>query len=326
MKVSVIGLRGHAGRHIQMVQETPLVELHHIYYHKEVPLSHIQLPITNRIEECLDSDAIIISSPTHLHLGHLKMLDSYKGYILLEKPAVNTRKDLYELNMLSEEFKGRIYINFNFWFSDVALLIREIITKRQLGEIISFSFHSSHGGAFRDDWASAWRTAGIGTGLGPLETTGIHYLHFTKKVFGNFLRSFIFSKKMAHGTEGKDTGIINLETENGIHIRLSHSYAAPYSIRTEIIGTEGLFLYDGEIARLYWPRDTFDEKGLFKSPPLKNEWKINFAEAWKLSLNKSFQNFIEKVKKQERQAVKEFDFDAGIIEILCNGQQFVERV
>ena len=37
-------------------------------------------------------NAIIIASPTFTHVNYLKKTSNYKGYILVEKPAINKKR------------------------------------------------------------------------------------------------------------------------------------------------------------------------------------------------------------------------------------------
>ena len=77
LKVSVIGLSNHAGLHIKLLKDNPFVEICRVYYHK-LEYSRPNLNITNNIQDCLESDCIIVSSPTDFHYEHLLALINYK--------------------------------------------------------------------------------------------------------------------------------------------------------------------------------------------------------------------------------------------------------
>ena len=57
---------------------------------------------------------------------------------------------------------------------------------------------------------------------------------------------------------------------------------------------------------VYYPRDTFDKKNRFKSPPKIKNYSLPFEKVWSNSLNKSLSYFIEKVKKNENFSLNEF--------------------
>ena len=74
LSVAVVGLRGHAGRHIEMLKRYPDVDLKCVYYHREPPPESTHLPITGRFSDCLESDVVIISSPTPAHFQQVEAL------------------------------------------------------------------------------------------------------------------------------------------------------------------------------------------------------------------------------------------------------------
>ncbi len=127
IKVSVIGLRGHAGKHIDFLKQNRSVILHRVYYHKSPPSGSRSLPITGELADCLDSDLIIVSSPTATHLDYINALKDFQGYILLEKPAVNKGTHVKKLLALPERFKSRIRVNFNFLFDEIAIILADLI-------------------------------------------------------------------------------------------------------------------------------------------------------------------------------------------------------
>ncbi len=109
--------------------------------------------------------------------------------------------------------------------------------------------------------------------------------------------------------------------ENDVWVRIRHSYAAPYAVRMEVWGTEGYFLYYDDVGRIYHPRDTYDQNGLFSDPPLKNSWKIDFKKAWAESLQKAQDHFIQVVQEGRRLDPSEFDRDVTAIRVLLDGRR-----
>ena len=116
LRIAVIGLKQHAGIHIRYLQNNPKVELTKVYYHKLLPQGFDELPLTSSLEECMESDCIIISTPTGKHFEHLQLIKEYSGYILLEKPAVNTTEQINSLLSFPTDLKKWIKVNFNFQF------------------------------------------------------------------------------------------------------------------------------------------------------------------------------------------------------------------
>jgi predicted dehydrogenase len=320
IKASVIGLQGHAGVHSNLLKQNPNVVLDRVLYHRRPPPEYSHLPVTNNLGDCLKSDLIIISSPTATHYDYMKALVDFPGYILLEKPAVNHKGQIKDLINLSSDLKSRTRVNFNLAFHDLTALLDESINGGKLGKVFALDVHSSHGVAFKKEWQNAWRILGK-TGLGPLETTGIHYVQFSLKMFGRCLSSYIDTDCLSGVPSAVDTGILNMKMEGGVWVRIRHSYAAPYGVRVEVWGTDGFFVYDGEVASIHYPRDTFDSDGLFVKPPLQNSWEIDFKRAWLESLQRAQSDFVKVVGEGVRLDPAEFDRDVAVMNVFLGTQE-----
>ncbi|MCH9015953.1 MAG: Gfo/Idh/MocA family oxidoreductase [Gemmatimonadetes bacterium] len=319
LTVAVIGLRGHAARHIEMVRQTPGVTLDRVYYHKIPPPDQKHLPITNTLSDCLDSDVIIISSPTPRHAEQLQMLRHYRGYVLLEKPAAVDKGGIDVLLDLPAELKSRTQVNFNFLFHDVAAHLRELAKSPVIGDVFAFEVHTSHGGAFRDDWRDSWRLSGE-PNFGPLETVGIHFIHFALVLFGRCENALVRSNSLSGRSDAVDTGMLAMRMENGVSVNISNSYAAPYVVRMALWGTNGHLVYDGETATLYSPRDTFDERGMFSSPPAVESWSIDYPSAWASSLASSQRHFFKTAQQRVRLDPGIFDRDVAAMNVLLDAE------
>ncbi len=90
-------------------------------------------------------------------------------------------------------------------------------------------------------------------------------------------------------------------------VNLFHSYAGPYFTRFMLIGTDGYWEYDGNEARLYYPRDTFDNSGRFTTPPLVKQEKLKYPHVFKESLLNSVNAFLDIVRSSGMFDLIEFD-------------------
>ena len=112
-QIGIIGFRGQAERIIKIIKKIPKVQLSKIYYHKKYKDNKIKI-ITNNFNDLMKLNAIIIASPTFTHVNYLKKLRNYKGYILVEKPAINKKKEGKQLLKYSDNWKQRTFVNYNF--------------------------------------------------------------------------------------------------------------------------------------------------------------------------------------------------------------------
>ena len=316
--VSVLGVTGQAERHIEHINSNPHAKLHHVYH---PDLSRIErsklkaLPLTDVLEECSQSDAIIVSSPTPAHFNQLQHLTKFNGHILVEKPVAENPTDLRRLLNFPSEWKSRVKVNFNFQANPVGEKFRSIIQDGLIGEPIYGSFETNHGGAYKNNWRNSWRASHINAG--PLPTVGIHYFQWLVSIFGNPSNTSIQTMSAAKKSSN-DSGIAQLTWDSGFVTTIATSYASAFKIHFQISGTEGYVTYDGHSVKLFSPRDTFDERGFFVQPPesltFLSPWDISYAQ----SIRNAQQAFMNNVIEKARYNPEEFDRDVQMTINLMN--------
>ncbi len=316
MDISFVGLRGHAQRLREIVQCFQGINIKKIYYNKEIHSKDLNY-LTKNIEDLMNSDAIFIASPTHVHLKNLMDLKNFKGYIFLEKPAVNTLDEIEELIAFPKSLKSRIFINFNFQFSSLARILNDQLSSNNIGDILWLDVHTSHGAAFRESWNKSWRLFG-GCRLGPIETTGIHFLQFAASKFGCISKVDIKTRSVVGRNNSIDTGFAFVEFSSGIWVRIRNSYATPYQVRFEMMGTDGYLTYDGSRCNVYSPRDSFDDKGMFTTPDILFSEDLAYSVMWQESLKNSISFFLDIVSKNSTFSIEKFDLDVNIMRYLIS--------
>ncbi|MDC3047201.1 Gfo/Idh/MocA family oxidoreductase [Prochlorococcus sp. AH-736-A21] len=311
MDISFIGLRGHAKRLREIVENLPNINIKKILYHKQTQTENLDC-LTNNIEDLFPSDAIFIASPTHFHLEHLISLKNYKGYIFLEKPAVSNLKDIKKLLSFPNSLKSRIYINFNFQFSSLAEILNSQLRSDTFGKVLWLDVHTSHGAAFRSTWDKSWRVLGENN-LGPIETTGIHYLQYAASNFGKISNIDVRKRSVVGRSNSVDTGFISLEFSSGTWVRIRNSYATPYLIRFEMMGTNGYLTYDGSVCKIFSPRENYDKQGMFITPNIIYSKNIVFSSMWQDSLEQSICFFVDHVSRKKKFSIEKFNLNVNIM-------------
>ncbi|MBA31239.1 MAG: hypothetical protein CL748_01735 [Chloroflexi bacterium] len=306
IKISVIGIEGQAKRHINTIKNTKSLILKNVYHpEKTKVISYPNLPITNKLDDCLESDGIILASPTNYHYTQLNELKNFPGYILLEKPASDNEDEINNLLNLPESLKKRILVNFNFQLNPVAKKILQILENGLIGEQISFIFETNHGGTFKKSWDNSWRTNQYSNSI---YTVGIHYLHWLVcKLSLNISNVNTFSIQ-----DKIDSGVINISFKENIFGTILTSYSSALKINISITGTDGYILYDGNNLSLYHPRNTFDKDGNFNFPPLKEQFNIPWKSAYNESIEKSFNLFVNHIYRKKLFPVENFENDVKI--------------
>jgi predicted dehydrogenase len=112
LRVGAIGYRHHAATIIDLVNRSGKASVERIYH----PSKTIDvLGATNRLDDLLDCDAILILSPDRTHFEYLEFFTKKcDAYIFCEKPPATTRSELEALWARSGD---RVFFNFNFRFS-----------------------------------------------------------------------------------------------------------------------------------------------------------------------------------------------------------------
>lgn len=318
LNIAVIGKGNQALRHIEILKKMPGVRLHSVFYPN--PVHDLDLPLTSRLSDLLTADAIIISSPTPTHAFYLQELSDYRGYLLVEKPAVSTSDQSDELRKWPLARKKRVRINFNLVHSSLFQSFDRALKNSEMGRLISLDIHTSHGLAFKPAYIDSWRNKPDASG-GVLETVGVHYVNMAINLFGppvsmtsDFLWAAQAPSKSKKGTP--DTAILHLKFKNGLLVTLRHSYAAPFRHHWFLLGTNGTWEYDGRTARFRTPRDTFDSSGRFAEPPLVLEEPMEFPSLWQDSLSRAVQDFVGVVRSKKSFDPKEFDRGLDSMELI----------
>ncbi|MBI4062719.1 MAG: Gfo/Idh/MocA family oxidoreductase [Elusimicrobia bacterium] len=303
INVAVIGKRNQAARHIEFIKKQRDARLAAVYCPGKAEAAG--LPLTDDFDDVLRADAVIVASPTPTHAHYLSRLKAYRGYILLEKPAVSFKEEEKIFLDWSDDLKSRTRVNFNLLFSKLTASMTEAIASGRLGRLAAFDVHASHGLAFKPGYPDSWRSRAE-TSLGVMENVGVHYTHLALALFGGIAQSRTDMMWLAKRQGPPDTGVFHLTMDNDLRVRIRLSYAAPYCSRWFLLGTDGFWEYDGKEARLCAPRETLDKKGRFGAPPIVKRVKLDYALAWMESLQMAQKEFFSVAASRGRFDREEF--------------------
>ncbi len=96
--------------------------------------------VVTRIEDALDlhPDAVVVSNPSALHLD-IAIPAAERGiHLLLEKPVSHSFDRVDDLKRAARRTGTRILVGFQFRFHPTLQIIKELITKGELGEVVTF--------------------------------------------------------------------------------------------------------------------------------------------------------------------------------------------
>lgn len=296
IKIGLIGYRNHAARLLQILEQRSDCEINFIYHPTKL---FNDSRITNNLSELLKCDAILIASPNHTHYGYLEnLLENFKGYIFCEKPPVSSLTEIEKLENLDVEKKSRLFFNFNYRFSNINNNLKSQLNSDVIGKIIHINMIYTHGLAFKKEYLNSWRADGKKNLHNIAETVSIHYLDLLNLHFGNAMKLFYFPRLISENGTSYDTDYFTIQFEDGVTASILNSYASPSMDEITIIGTNGYFTIKNNELSIYSPRDTFNSKGFFISPPIVYKHSFSMENDYQDSLQKSLDYFITHVKEK----------------------------
>ena len=226
-------------------------------------------------------DLLMIGSPNHLHLEHIKIGLNSGIKIFAEKPIVVNENQSFELAKLLGEFgEDQVLVGLVLRYSQHARSVRDLINKNVLGNIVSIEASEHimpwHGGFFMRNWRRKEKFSG-----GFMLEKCCHDIDFYNMIAGCRVKrvasfggrsSFIpqnkpkenleeFSKYNLFGWEAKenvfdsDADIVDhqvaiIEYENGATLAFHTNMKVPDEFRRfAIIGTKGMV--EGDFVRGY---------------------------------------------------------------------------
>ena len=253
---------------------------------KEYAEKHNFFPSKNysNLKEMLNNeklDLLMVGSPNHLHLEHIKVGLNSGIKIFAEKPIVIDEDQSFELAKLLGEFgHNEVLVGLVLRYSQHARSVRELIKKNILGNIISIEASEHimpwHGGFFMRNWRRKEKFSG-----GFMLEKCCHDLDFYNMIVGcrpkkvasfGGRNSFIpkntprhnldeFSKYNSFGWESEakvfdsDADIVDhqvaiIEYENGATLAFHTNMRVPDEFRRfAVIGTNGMV--EGDFVRGY---------------------------------------------------------------------------
>ncbi len=282
MKAGFIGYRNFARKLRTLFENSGRVGKY-IFFHPEKALE--ELTFTNKLNDLFECDFIVIASPDLTHGGYLRQLKDYCGYIFCEKVPVMDKKDL---QFLMARRNPLLYFDFNFRKSMLFDIFRE-----QRDKLLYISHRMCHGLALKREYEDSWRSKAEYAPLGVFQLSGIHLFDLLIFCFGRPSAYRVKARNISPYGDSVDNFGIWLEFGGGIIADMFFSYTSPYQYRLDIVTTEQLVEYDGQDLIVRGPRETFDENGLFSTPPIITRRKVNI---YRDSLKSSVDYFLKVVE------------------------------
>jgi len=220
----------------------------------------------DRQPDVMNSDIIFITSPNNTHIDYIKPLTMiYDGYVYCEKPPINKVEDLEIFDLINP---SKFFFGFNYRFSEIQKFIFRTKEKYNLGRLININVHASYPYSVKDHYKYSWKSDIEKSPIGVIENLGIHYLDLSVTLLGVVKEVFLNSTNINKTGTTDDTASVSLLHENGSTSQIFISYATLAREDLYFSFERGDVNYNGAELNAYYPREIFNQKGLFITPPI----------------------------------------------------------
>lgn len=257
MRVLVVGYGSIGKRHVKNLSSFPNTEIIICTKQKNLKINN-KYRIFHSLDECIkqNPDAAIISNETSLHVKTAQKLAKAGIHLFIEKPLSNSIHGIQNLLYSVKKKKLTTLIGCDLRFHPCIKKIKEIVSKGQIGRIISVQAES---GSYLPDWHpnenykksyAARHDLGGGVVL-----TCIHEIDYLYWFFGDVQQIFSITGRYSDlNISAEDLSAIIIKFKSKIigEIHLDY-FQRPYIRQCKIMGTKGTIHWDSNknIVKLY---------------------------------------------------------------------------
>lgn len=247
MRILVVGYGSIGKRHVNNI-----LSLDHdviICTKKKVRFRSNKIKVCSTLNESIryNPDVAVITNVTSMHVPTAIKLAEKNIDLFIEKPLSSCNRNIKKLRQLIRQKKLIAMVGCNFRFHECISKIKELISKKQLGRVITAQVES---GSYLPDWHpyenyrhSYASRPELGGGV---VLTCIHELDYLYWFFGHISKIFAFSDKISPlDIAVEDYAGIIAKFQNGVIAEVHLDYfQRPSFRRCKIIGTKGTVLWE----------------------------------------------------------------------------------
>ena len=150
-------------------------------------------------------------------------------------------------------------------FSEIDKYLKKCFSQKKYGKVRFIDIKLTNGISFKNNFKNNWRFKSNNNFEKISGNLGVHYVNLLMKFFNKFDYKKIINLKT---NKRNDCSIILMRSKNLISTCF-FSYSSPYNDEISIYFTNSIVKFSNNNNFALYPRDTFDKKRLFKSPPKK---------------------------------------------------------
>ena len=265
----IIGLGSVGKRHLRNLDRSGIKNISVLRRHNivpddpDLPAFCIQTDLARALQN--KCDAVIIASPTALHLEHALVAAEAGCHIFMEKPISHSLEGIDRLTKLVAQHSLIFQTAFQFRFHPVLRQIKELIEQGAIGNIVSAHVHW---GEYLPAW-HPWEDYRLGYSArkdlgGGVVATLCHPFDYLRWLLGEITSvSATIDKVSDLEIDVEDTAMITLRFETGAIGSVYLDYVEhPSQHRLEIVGQAGKIAWDNSegIANVFSHQNKEPEK------------------------------------------------------------------
>ncbi len=247
MRIAVIGA-GIIGRlRARSIQQCPDTELvgvmDPVRSNAEQAVAGTEARIVDTLDQALDLDpeAVVVSSPVHVHAEAVTGALERGAHVLCEKPLANTVESCRALVAAAAANDRVLAVGFNHRYYPSIKYIRSVLDAGTLGTIDHVRVFGGHDGLgnFRADWQYKQPESGGGA----MMDVGIHMTDLTRYLAGEIASVYGVQSSGIWKVDGsEDNAVAVFTTESGVPIAYEATWSEwkGYRFYVEMYGDKGM--------------------------------------------------------------------------------------
>jgi UDP-N-acetylglucosamine 3-dehydrogenase len=211
-------------------------------------------------------DAVVLTTPNHLHCQQAVDALTAGKHVLLQKPMARTQAECRQILQAQRTSGATLGMYMNLLDHPLFHDLRRLIAGGHLGTIALFSARLAHRGGL--GWGGVdtnWRASRERTGGGSFIQLGVHYQHLMRWLLGaSVVKIQSLSRNVAcPHLEGDDLTLAQYQLSNGALGEIQTSWCCQEE-HVSVLGTKGSFHYRDNVRV-----ECFTESGQFEGEVLR---------------------------------------------------------